>query len=186
MQAIPEILDRDHPVLRGVAKEIPAAEIRSDKIREIIYAMRAALATQEDGVAIAAPQIGVPLRIFVVAAKAFAYEEDRRREREKAPEDEPMKRFADKVFINPIVTRASREKMWMEEGCLSVRWLYGKVRRSKKASVRAYDENGKLFTMDGVGLLAQIFQHETDHLDGILFIDKAKDVEELTPEERPR
>ena len=71
----------------------------------------------------------------------------------------------------------------MSEGCLSVRPLYGKVRRATRASVEAYDKNGKKFKMDGTGLLAHIFQHENDHLDGILFIDKAKDIHESTPEE---
>ena len=69
----------------------------------------------------------------------------------------------------------------MEEGCLSVRWLYGKVRRSQKTLIKAYDENGKLFTMGGSGLLSQAFQHETDHLNGILFIDKAKDLKDVPP-----
>jgi peptide deformylase len=70
----------------------------------------------------------------------------------------------------------------MEEGCLSVRYLYGKVRRSKKATIEAYNEHGKKFTAGASGILAQIFQHETDHLNGILFIDKAKQIEEILPE----
>jgi peptide deformylase len=60
--------------------------------------------------------------------------------------------------------------------------LYGKVKRAEKATVVAYDEYGKKFTKGGSGLLAQIFQHETDHLDGVLFIDKAKFIEEIPPE----
>ena len=70
----------------------------------------------------------------------------------------------------------------MEEGCLSVRYLYGKIRRSKKITMKAYNENGKIFQRGASGLLAQIFQHENDHLDGKLFIDKAKDIEDLPPE----
>ena len=86
------------------------------------------------------------------------------------------------VFINPKISKLSREKEWVPEGCLSVRPLYGKTLRSKKATVVAYDENGKKFTRGASGLLAQIFQHETDHLDGILFIDHAKDIKEELPE----
>jgi peptide deformylase len=72
----------------------------------------------------------------------------------------------------------------MPEGCLSVRWLYGNTFRSKKATVTAYDENGKKFVRGASGLLAQIFQHETDHLVGTLFIDHAKNIkEELPPKE---
>ena len=67
------------------------------------------------------------------------------------------------------------------EGCLSVRWLYGKVSRATRASVRAYDEHGEPFTRGASGLLAEIFQHEVDHLDGILFIDKARDIRDIPP-----
>jgi peptide deformylase len=70
----------------------------------------------------------------------------------------------------------------MPEGCLSVRWLYGDVERSTQATVTAYDEHGESFVRGASGLLAQIFQHEIDHLDGILFIDKAHNLEEVTPE----
>jgi peptide deformylase len=70
----------------------------------------------------------------------------------------------------------------MTEGCLSVRPLYGKVRRATRATIEAYNENGKKFTKEGVGLLAHIFQHETDHLNGILFIDKAKNLQEIFTE----
>ena len=70
----------------------------------------------------------------------------------------------------------------MPEGCLSVRWLYGEVKRSTNATILAYDEKGEKFTRGAGGLLAQIFQHETDHLDGILFTDKARNLEEMSPE----
>ena len=69
----------------------------------------------------------------------------------------------------------------MPEGCLSVRPLYGKTFRSTKATITAYNKNGKKFTRGASGLLAQIFQHETDHLNGILFIDHAKDIKEEVP-----
>ena len=64
----------------------------------------------------------------------------------------------------------------MHEGCLSVRPLWGEVERSTNATVEAYDETGKKFTRGAGGLLAHIFQHETDHLDGVLFIDRARNV----------
>jgi len=66
-----------------------------------------------------------------------------------------------------------------------VRYLYGKTMRSKKARVRAHDADGNAFEFGGAGLLAQIFQHETDHLDGTLFIDKATDVHDVPPTEKP-
>jgi peptide deformylase len=71
----------------------------------------------------------------------------------------------------------------MEEGCLSVRWLYGKVPRSTRASITALNEKGEKISRGASGLLAQIFQHECDHLNGILFTDKADEVWEMTEEE---
>ena len=87
----------------------------------------------------------------------------------------------DLVFINPEIINLSKKKRKMEEGCLSVRWLYGQVNRHEKVTIKAYDENGKLMTVGASGLLAQIFQHEIDHLNGILFIDKAENVRDLPP-----
>ncbi len=66
----------------------------------------------------------------------------------------------------------------MDEGCLSVRPIYGKVRRATRATIEAYNEKGEKFIMNGVVLVAHIFQHETDHLEGVLFIDKAKNIRE--------
>ena len=86
------------------------------------------------------------------------------------------------IFINPKISKLSREKTWMPEGCLSVRPLYGKTFRSTKATINAYNENGKKITRGASGLLAQIFQHEVDHLNGILFIDHAKDIKAEIPQ----
>ncbi len=174
---VKKILQQEEKVLRLKAKEIPLAEISSPKIKKVLKEMSESLKSQNDGVAIAAPQIGYSLRIFVVAGKIF--EEDyldkrKRKVTEKASKDKAGSPIADLVFINPKITKLSKDKEWVPEGCLSVRPLYGKTHRSKKATVEAYDENGKKFTRGGSGLLAQIFQHETDHLNGILFIDHAK------------
>jgi peptide deformylase len=87
------------------------------------------------------------------------------------------------VFINPEILKASKKKSKMEEGCLSVRWLYGNVDRHEKITISAYDEKGEKKTFGAGGLLAQIFQHEIDHLEGILFIDKAENLRDLPPEE---
>jgi peptide deformylase len=89
----------------------------------------------------------------------------------------------DLVFINPVFKKISKDKKNISEGCLSVRPIYGKVRRATRVTVEAHNEHGIKFTMEGTGLLAQIFQHETDHLDGILFIDKARDMHESTADE---
>jgi peptide deformylase len=152
-------------------------DISSAPIKKIIKDMIKALDEQDDGVAIAAPQIGVSLRIFVVSGKIF----DEGFSSDDYVRD-PKNTHPDAVFINPEIIKLSREKKFMPEGCLSVRWLYGEVRRATRATVRAYDEHGKKFERGAGGLLAQIFQHETDHLDGVLFIDKARDVQEMKPD----
>jgi peptide deformylase len=171
-----EILDRDNPVLRKIAAEVPPGEILSPKIQKILEDMKIALLSQEDGVAIAAPQIGISLRIFIVSKRAHQLANKR-----KAKDSEEI--AEDLVFINPKILRSSKKKKRMEEGCLSVRWLYGQVERSEKVQIKAYNERGELFERGSTGLLAQIFQHETDHLDGVLFIDKAENLEEIPPEE---
>lgn len=180
-----KIVQNGDPVLRKVAKEIPIDDIIKPKIQNILMNMAVALHSQDDGVAIAAPQIGVSLRIFLISGRVF--EEDF--VRGKKPNIDPkikiknIKTHKDLVFINPIFKKISKDRKLMAEGCLSVRPIYGKVRRATKATIEAYDKGCKKFTMSGAGLLAHIFQHETDHLDGILFIDKARDLHESTSEE---
>lgn len=177
-----KIVQREAEVLREIAQEVSLSEISSPKIQNIITEMFEALATQDDGVALAAPQIGYPLRIFVISEKVSEIiKKDKKR---KGATEEEKKAVGPEhlVYINPVIKKLSREKKEVEEGCLSVRYLYGTVNRSTKALVEAYNEHGKKFTQGGTGLLAQIFQHETDHLNGILFIDKAKHLEELPPE----
>jgi peptide deformylase len=154
----PAIVQEGAPVLRGVAKPVAKKEFGSKELLKLIEDMRAALATRDDGIAIAAPQIGVAKRVFVLAPRAadlFAGE-------------------SATVFVNPEILRRSRDRKLVEEGCLSVPGIYGKIRRSSRATIRAFDENGVEFTAEGSGLLAQIFQHETDHLEGALFVDTAK------------
>ena len=174
-----DIVQTGDPVLRAVAESVPLEAITSPEITAVIREMKDALTAQEDGVAIAAPQIGISKRIFIVSRRVFLMDRDGNWVRPK----EDLKNFEDVVFINPVILNVSKKREWLPEGCLSVRWKYGKVERASKATVRAYDEHGNEFTRNGSGLWAQIFQHEIDHLDGLLFIDKAKNVEEVPPPE---
>jgi len=104
-----------------------------------------------NGVGLAAPQVGAPLRIFIANIENKIF-----------------------VFINPEVKNLSNNKIPFEEGCLSVPKIWGPVVRSKKLTVKALDENGKPFKIRAKGLLARVIQHEMDHLNGALFIDKAE------------
>lgn len=181
-----KILQKEASVLRKTAESVPISDIGSPKIQNIIHEMKEALFSQDDGVAIAAPQIGYSLRIFVISEKVDGF---LKKSRPKNPRSatktdgsaQVVTASPPTVFINPVIKKVSKEKKILEEGCLSVRYLYGKVSRGNKATIQAYDERGKKFERGGVGLLAQIFQHEVDHLNGILFIDKAKYIEEIMP-----
>lgn len=157
------IVQEPNTVLRTVATPVSHNDIKRGAIATIIEEMKTALAGEEDGVAIAAPQIGQSLRIFVVAKRAS------------------KQLTEDTAFINPEIVRMGKQKEMLSEGCLSVRWKYGLVKRSTSCTVRAYNADGNEFVMSGRGLLAQIFQHEMDHLNGVLFIDKATGVQDLPP-----
>lgn len=140
--------------------------------------MKALLSQEEFGVALAAVQVGKPLRLFVVSGRALA------RGSRNAPDeqsDDPKSQNSnlttpvppDQIYINPILLKKSRGKVNKHEGCLSVRGKWGIVPRTEKATIRAFDEHGKEFTRGATGFLAHIFQHEMDHLEGILYTDKA-------------
>lgn len=164
-----EIVQDGDPVLRKVAQEISQKDIGSSRLSRIIADMKQALDREEHGVAIAAPQIGVSLRLFVVSRKVFRDEHVRMEEQVELPKD-------DLVFINPEFVRKSRRSHKTSEGCLSVRGIFGTTSRHDKASIRAYDERGARFVWNASGLMAQIFEHEMEHLEGILFIDHATDL----------
>jgi len=173
------IVQKDHPVLRKMAESVVISDIPKSQIQKVVSDMKEALQGQDDGVAIAAPQIGETLRIFVVSGKVW----NLMKPKELNKKDHTP--YPDEVYINPEIIKTSKRKKKVEEGCLSVRWLYGKVSRAEKITVRAYNEKGEIFTRGGSGLLAQVFQHEIDHLDGVLFTDKAEDVEEILPKKTP-
>jgi peptide deformylase len=161
-----KIVQLGNPVLRKKAKDVPEREVGGAKIKRIIKEMRGALLKEPDGVGLAAPQVGVSLRMFIVSGGIFRKKEETKRPR-------------DMVFINPSIIKRSRKKELLGEGCLSIRGKYGKVKRSLQVTLKALNEKGELVTIGASGLLSQILQHETDHLDGILFIDKAIQTEEI-------
>ena len=163
---IKAIVQEGHPALRKIADFVEPKNISTPEIQTIIKDMRESLATQKDGVALAAPQLGITQQIFVVASFIF---------------DEPE--HAQLVYINPRIIYRSEKSKWRHEGCLSCRWKVGEVKRDYEVTISAYDEFGNEFEESADGLLAHIFQHETDHLQGILFLDKARKLRDMTTEE---
>ncbi len=156
-----KLVPQNHPALHTIAEEITAEEFSNGTVAKILKGMRAAIKTYNvegyAAVAIAAPQVGVAKRMFLI--------EDQNTDRE-----DPLPTV---IAINPRITKLSKKTHGVGEGCLSVPDTYGMVTRHKNVTLEALDENGKPFTRGAGGLLAQIIQHECDHLDGTLFVDRA-------------
>lgn len=162
-----EIVQNGHEALRRVAEPITEELFGSEELATMVAEMDEALDAQPDGVALAAPQIGLSKRIFLV-----------RYDRMRPRTEEPLLKDLG-VFINPEFVKTSRRMEVMDEGCLSVRKVYGKTMRHERATVRARALDGSTFMRGAGGILAQAFQHEIDHLDGVLFIDHALDLHEV-------
>lgn len=159
------ILTDPNPLLRKRSAEIDPAQIQGKEVQAAIRDLRETLETSEDGIGIAAPQVGFSLRIFIVS------EEAKYLDGEAPPE---KKEWSQYVYINPVISKYARKKVEGIEGCLSVPGKYGIVKRPEKVTITAYDETGKRFSHGAAKFYARVLQHELDHLDGTLFIDKVK------------
>lgn len=155
---MPKILDITKyptPSLRELSVEIPLTDIKKAEMKKLLADMKHTM-MKLDGAGLAAPQIGLNIRLVVI-------------------NDEKSKKVL--FMINPKITKKSWGQEIDEEGCLSVvdekdKIIYGPVSRHKKISCIYYDENGDKKKIQCEKMLARIIQHETDHLDGILFIDR--------------
>ncbi len=164
-------------VLRENSGAVPIEEIQTANVQEIIASLKNALEREKFGVAIAAPQIGVALRIFIVGGPVFA---------SRKKEDYDSKKHPDQVFVNPKILKISKKTKIGDEGCLSVPGKYGtKVLRNDKVTISYYDEKGKKHERGASGFLARVFQHEIDHLNGILYVDEAIEVVDVDDELKP-
>lgn len=175
----PIVQDGD-PVLRAKAKPVPEKLFGSEELSLLIRDMSEALDQEPDGVALAAPQIGTSLRVFIVRKDRALPTYATAIEGKPPPEIQPVI----EVYINPEIVKRSRKKHETDEGCLSVRGYYGMTKRHERATVRARREDGTRFERGAGGILAQIFEHEIDHLNGILFIDHATKVAKIEPAPR--
>jgi peptide deformylase len=163
----PDIVQIGKPVLRSRATEVPKEKLGTkemdDLVAKMIETMRAA-----PGVGLAAPQIGVPLRVIVLEDRPELMSkltDAERRERERVA-------FGPRVFVNPVVTPVGEERAMFFEGCLSVRGYVGLVDRAAEVEVTGTDEKGTPQTWRVRGWPARILQHELDHLDGTLYVDR--------------
>lgn len=155
------------PVLRKRAAEVAPERIASDEIQQLIAAMIAAM-RDAPGVGLAAPQLGVSLRVLVLEDRAelmakLSPAELRERDRVEVPL---------RVFINPVLRPVGDETRTFFEGCLSVQGYTALVERSAEVEVTGLDQRGQVHTMHVRGWPARILQHEVDHLDGTLYVDR--------------
>jgi peptide deformylase len=171
--AIREIVTVPAPVLRRKARKV--TEFDQDLqvlIDDMIETMREA-----PGVGLAAPQVGAALRVIVVE---FSEKED-----EDEDEDEDAKPPKLYIMVNPEITRFSDDKEVGTEGCLSIPGYVGNVNRPIEIVIRGYNRRGQPMKVKAKGWLARIFQHEIDHLEGVLFTDLAERVWKLEEGEAP-
>lgn len=157
-----------HPVLRAPARPLDAHDVRSPRIQQLIDDMFETM-HEYQGVGLAAPQVHEGLRLFVAGFAPGPEDEDG--DRDRVPE---------MVLINPEVSLAGSETVDDWEGCLSIPGIRGKVPRARQIVARALDRRGKRIEVRASGFTARIIQHETDHLDGVLFLDRMKEFQTLT------
>jgi peptide deformylase len=144
------IVQLGDPVLRKVGKKLSRAEIASPEMQKLMDVMVASM-HKADGIGLAAPQIGKSLQLAIVSHAD-----------------------GDLIICNPKITKRSFRKEELEEGCLSIRGVFGEVRRNRSVRVEFLDRLGEKRVMDAEGLLARIFQHEIDHLNGKVYADRTK------------
>jgi peptide deformylase len=147
-----KILTHPDPGLRQRSEEFDVHEITMPEFQEFADAFAAFMITS-DGVGFAAPQIGIRKRVIAVLEKDRV-----------------------NVYVNPEILKASPAMQENEEGCLSIPGVYGMVERSKRVKVRVIDRTGRKKEFTVSGFTAAVIQHEIDHLDGVLFIDKMKKI----------
>jgi peptide deformylase len=158
-----------HPVLRKKVKPVPAAEIASAPMQRLIDDMAHTM-LEYNGVGLAAPQVHEELRLFVAQVI-------RDQDEEEANETRKPEILA---LINPEIKPASRQVEEDWEGCLSIPDLRGLVPRHRDITVKAYDRTGRQIELQASGFMARVIQHETDHLDGVLFLDRMTSMESLS------
>jgi peptide deformylase len=173
--AILKVARMGHPVLRAKARVVEPAEIVSPEFQRLIDDMFETM-REYSGIGLAAPQIHESVRLFVAGLRPSKLT--------GAMSDDNEMPFI--ALINPVITPVAAtgataietEADW--EGCLSIPDIRGLVERPKSISVTAFNRNGKKIVLQASGLPARVIQHETDHLDGVLFFDRMKTLDSLT------
>jgi peptide deformylase len=153
-----------NPVLRAVATHLSPEDIVSPRVRLLIADMQIMLESRRYGIGLAAPQVGHSVAISVIAIKPTP--------------SRPNHQVEELIVINPEIVKAYGRRTQQWEGCISFgtgNFPYAKVPRYKKIRLRYYDEQAVIHERDFDGLLAHVLQHEVDHLNGVLFVDRVRD-----------
>jgi len=153
------------PILKKVAAKVQLSEIKTQKFQDFLDKMIITMKTG-DGIGLAAPQIGISKRIFIVDRKIETLYED-------------ASDVTQEVFINPRIESRFGDEIIGLEGCMSLPNFYGDVPRSMSITITAHDRKGKPFTITANDFYSRVIQHEFDHLDGILFIERIRDLKSI-------
>jgi peptide deformylase len=170
--SILKVAHMGHPVLRARAKAVDPADIKSPRIQQLIDDMFQTM-KEYNGVGLAAPQVHESVRLFVAGFPPRPGDD------EDEDEDEDA-RVPLMALINPEITPLGEATVEDWEGCLSIPEIRGRVTRAREIEVKAYDRRGRRVSIHARGFTARVIQHETDHLDGVLFMDRMKSLETLT------
>ena len=146
---------KNEKFLRQPTRHFDFQKYKKSEVRELVKTMRRDMQHYE-GIGLSANQVGLDSKVFVAKVENKFY-----------------------AVFNPEIIQSSKETVSLDEGCLSVPGIFGLVERPAKVTLKGYDPNGKPIKIKAWGLLARVFQHEVDHLNGKLFIDKAKQVERV-------
>jgi peptide deformylase len=171
LMALREVILLGNPILRKKARKV--TNFNNPKLQQLLDDMVETM-LDEPGVGLAAPQVAVSQRVIVV----------------RLPDDEESKReYGDDAgvlyqVVNPEIIRESRDMVDGIEACLSIPGYFGNVKRHQSVTVRGYDRDGKKIRIKANGWLARVFQHEIDHLDGVLFIDRATEIWQMVNEDK--
>jgi peptide deformylase len=174
-----------HPAVRRPAQPVAREAVRTPEVQRLIDDMIETM-HEYDGVGLAAPQVHVGLRLAVIEVPAA-------RAREEGPQDERRRIHSDAadderseagvpltVLVNPVVTPLGSRRVAGYEGCLSVPDLRGLVRRLDRLRLEALDRQGKAYSVEASGFFARVIQHECDHLEGRVYLDRMDDLRSLS------
>ncbi|MEK7546775.1 MAG: peptide deformylase [Patescibacteria group bacterium] len=177
---------KEEKFLRTKIREFDFKKFTKREINDFVGRMKKAMKLA-NGIGLSANQIGLDMRVFVAQVPKTRINADETQIGADGIRENPRKHQRESAFyaiFNPEIIKFSKEKTRLEEGCLSIPKVYGSVERPEKLTLAGFDKSGKKIKIKAWGLLAKVFQHEMDHLNGKLFIDRADKIYRVPSSER--